>query len=163
MSHISQGELHMQPVMHMTHAEQMRRIRNSVAQFMTHNSEQIAYQQQFKWYEDTYRPANERGEMAAFLAEVNGEAVGYGMIQTIDEKKWVTGAITKAVRGEGYGRQLFSQLTDMVHETEDEVWLDVARGNERAQNLYRSLGYRTVRDTAEVIIMVHKQEGDLAA
>lgn len=148
--------LNIYPVQDFNGAEQMREIRNEVAGFMTHNTDQISYRQQFLWYQEEYRPKRARGEMEAFLGKIGQTAVGYGIIQTIDQKKWVTGAIVADARGHGWGEALFTYLTDRVHQTEREAWLDVREDNARAIGLYEKLGYVAVEQADGLIIMKHE-------
>lgn len=148
--------LNIYPVLNFNAAEEMREIRNEVAGFMTHNTAQISYREQFMWYQDVYRPKLAAGEMEAFLGKIGRVAVGYGIIQTIDHKKWVTGAIVAGARGHGWGEDLFAYLTKRVHETEREAWLDVREDNTRAIALYQKLGYTAVEQTDGLIIMKHE-------
>lgn len=151
-------ELH--PIGSLDDVEAMRQIRNGVREFMTHNRDYISPEQQEDWYFDTYMELNGEALMYAYLARFEGRNVGYGIIQTIDEKKWVTGALTHAVRGRGLGEDLFRQLTDTVHEMGyKECWLDVLAENERAYNLYRKIGYCAVHNVNGLIVMKHEVQG----
>lgn len=135
-------------------AESMRQVRNGVRLYMTHNNTVITYREQQDWFEQEYSPRREAGTMLGYLATVDQQPIGYGLIRQ-DEGKWlVTGGITAPMRGAGYGRQLFKHLTDSVRDQgADEAWLDVLPGNERAIRLYYSLGYLVTENTANLIIM----------
>jgi RimJ/RimL family protein N-acetyltransferase len=159
MSHISLAELSSPD-----DALEMSACRNQVRSFMTHNQAEILPEQQLQWYRDTYIPSHEADELFGYVVRDGIDPIGYGLISLRDQKWWVSGGLLAEARGKGAGRFLFEQMTLIAHEDlgADEVWLDVLRGNERAQNLYRSLGYRAVKDTAEMIVMVHKWEEQAA-
>lgn len=146
-------------------ALEMSAMRNQVRLFMTHNQAEILPEQQLEWYRDVYIPSHEQDELHGFVVRDGIDPIGYGLISLRDQKWWVSGGLIADARGKGAGRFLFEQMTLIAHEDlgADEVWLDVLRGNERAQNLYRSLGYRAVKDTAEMIVMVHRYEEEQAA
>lgn len=149
--------LELAPIGSLDDVEAMRVIRNSVREYMTHNKDFITPEQQEDWYFDTYMELNGDGDMFAYLARFEGRNVGYGIIQTIDEKKWVTGALTAAVRGRGLGEDLFTQLTDKIHNMGySEAWLDVLAENTRAYNLYCKIGYCAVHNTNGLIVMKHE-------
>lgn len=155
MSHISLAELSSPD-----DALEMSAMRNQVRTFMTHNQAEILPEQQLEWYRDVYIPSHEADELFGYVVRDGIDPIGYGLISLRDEKWWVSGGLIADARGKGAGRFLFEQMTLITHEDlgADEVWLDVLRGNERAQKLYRSLGYQAVRDTAEMIVMVHRWE-----
>lgn len=137
----------------------MARCRNRVRTFMTHNTGEIDPQQQLEWYKTTYLPSRAKSEMLGYVLRSVHDPIGYGLITTREGRLWVSGGINEEVRGQGIGRLLFDNLTTIGHGLlgRNEVWLDVQRGNERAQALYRSLGYRVVRDSADTLVMVHKE------
>lgn len=148
------------------HAEQMRVCRNEVRQFMTHNKAEILPQEQAEWYAETYLPAREAGELFGYIVRDEDDMpLGYGLISKRDGRWWVSGGLTEDARGKGAGYFLFEQMTLMIHEDlrSEEAWLDVLRGNETALNLYRKLGYTAVRDTEDLIVMVHRLRHEEAA
>lgn len=147
----------LRPIGSLDDAEYMRQIRNGVREFMTHNRDEITPEQQEDWYFDTYMELNNEDLMFAYLAEYLGQPIGYGIIQTIDDKKWVTGALIEAVRGRGFGEDLFTELTSNIHNMGyKEAWLDVLASNERAYNLYCKIGYCAVHNTNGLIVMKHE-------
>ena len=141
------------------HAEQMRVCRNEVRSFMTHNKAEILPQEQAEWYAETYLPAREAGELFGYIVRDEDDMpLGYGLISKRDGLWWVSGGLTEDARGKGAGYFLFEQMTMMIHEDlrSEEAWLDVLRGNEPALKLYRKLGYTAVRDTEDLLVMVHR-------
>jgi RimJ/RimL family protein N-acetyltransferase len=138
----------------------MMEVRNEVRGFMTHNIAEIMPSDQLKWFEDTYLPARERGDLFGYILRTDEQdPIGYGLISKRDGKWWVSGGLTEDARGKGAGHFLFQEMTQFIHEDlrSEEAWLDVLRGNEVAINLYRKLGYVAVNDTAELLVMVHSQ------
>lgn len=148
-------------------ALEMAACRNQVRTFMTHNTEEILPHQQLMWYWDEYLPRRGENELLGYVVrDEERDPIGYGLISEREGFYWVSGGIVADQRGKGAGRFLFEEMTRIIHEElgEESAWLDVQRGNERAQNLYRSLGYQAVRDTAEMIVMVHREQPeDIAA
>lgn len=148
-------------------ALEMSACRNQVRTFMTHNTEEILPHQQIMWYWDEYLPRRAAKELIGYVVrDEDQEPLGYGLISERRGRYWVSGGLNADARGKGAGRALFEGMTNTIHEElgADAAWLDVNRGNERAISLYRSLGYRAVSDTADLIVMVHRVEPeDLAA
>lgn len=141
-------------------ANAMRLIRNSVRQYMTHSSEEIGFFRQLKWYLAAYKPALQHGTMYGFLYNVNGLALGYGLVTLRDGKYWVSGGLDEGARGRGYGEELFSFLTDFVQQhVKFDVYLDVFDDNLPAKKLYRKLGYRKVSSANGVTVMVNRRKG----
>lgn len=136
-------------------ALRMRNIRNEVRNYMTHNTDRIGLFEQLKWFEETYKPAEARGEMQGFLLWHEQEPVGYGLITLREDQYWVSGGLTAASRGLGLGEYLFTYLTRYARFRLDapEVWLDVRADNERARRLYEKIGYKPVEETEELIVM----------
>lgn len=67
------------------------------------------------------------------------------------------------MRRSGYAKSAYSILLDMLYRSGYLViWLEVFAENEKAYNLYRSLGFREVNrhtfDNREAIVMVHSSE-----
>lgn len=123
----------------------MAEIRNEVRGFMTHNTDEISREQQRDWYFNTYRPAVENRQMAGFIGLEEHEPIGYGLITERDDRYWVSGGLTAAARGKGFGEQLFRFLTYYVTGVGGkDSYLDVRADNEPAINLYRKIGYEAI-------------------
>lgn len=154
-SHTGLARATIQPVEDIYSAEAMRGIRNSVRQFMTHNTEEISMDEQLKWFLGTYTPEHAVHRFDAFVMHVGHTAMGYGIVREQEGREWVTGAITEQFRGMGYGEELFTFLTNhaLFELDAEEVYLDVQSANRRAQTLYAKLGYKVVDEAADVIIM----------
>lgn len=72
--------------------------------------------------------------------------IAYGLISYDHNlQPWITGGILPGFRGAGYGKQLFSFLSNEWHFP---VYLEVLESNQPARNLYTSLGFiETQRET----------------
>lgn len=148
-------------------ALEMSACRNQVRTFLTHNTDEILPHQQLMWYWDEYVPRRAARELIGYVVrDEERSPLGYGLISQREGRYWVSGGLVADARGKGAGEALFQGMTDTIHDElgEEAAWLDVARGNAPAINLYRKLGYRAVRDTADLIVMVHRAEPeDIAA
>ena len=146
-------------------AMKMRDIRNQVAPFMTHNNQEISIEQQLLWFATKYRPARRHKEMVAYLIKeedlsevsqgiISYDYIGYGLIQTKDNRKWLTGGLIESARGKGYGQKLFEFLRDEVGKP---VYLDVRNTNTHAYELYKKIGFKDIVEESNdfLTVMVH--------
>lgn len=147
------------PLERFSDALDMRRIRNRVASFMTHNNGQIDPVEQLVWWLKTYIPGTKKGELFGYVQTVPGTfkqppaRVGYGLISLREEHWWVSGGIIDEWRGQGLGEELFRVLTNTIHHhCKADAWLDVLATNERAIALYRKLGYEQAGEEQDGII-----------
>lgn len=96
------------------------------------------------WSRESFQQELERNVAARYLvAEKNGHVIGYaGAWVILDESHITNIAIAEAERGHGYGRQLTARLLQYISNLGAAyATLEVRRSNERAQNLYISLGF----------------------
>ncbi len=99
------------------------------------------------WSKDSFYQELTRNVAARYLvAEVNGTVIGYaGAWIILDESHITNIAILEGYRGHGYGRKLTEGLMQYLSNLGAAyATLEVRRSNERAQNLYKSLGYVAV-------------------
>ncbi|MBQ2701041.1 MAG: ribosomal protein S18-alanine N-acetyltransferase [Clostridia bacterium] len=80
------------------------------------------------------------------VAELDGKVIGFaGLWLVLDEGHVTNIAIAEDYRGKGYGRALTQALMQYASNLGiTYVTLEVRRSNERAQNLYKSLGFVSV-------------------
>ena len=80
------------------------------------------------------------------VAEKDGQIVGFaGAWMVLDEAHVTNIAITEAERGNGYGKRLTKALLQYAANLGvGYTTLEVRRSNERAQRLYKSLGFEYV-------------------
>lgn len=129
----------------------MRPIRNSCRSFMTRDQSEIGVLRQVWWWL-TRDPT-----VAPFLLDETGHAVGYGIILTKGHKGWLTGGLLPDARGRGLGKALFQGLCRQAKKADLQPMLEVLKSNPRAEHLYCSLGFKTIRETESVYIMERPQ------
>ena len=96
------------------------------------------------WSRQSFQQELERNVAARYLvAEKNGQVVGYaGAWIILDESHITNIAITEAERGKGIGRKLTEALMQYLSNLgASYATLEVRVSNERAQHLYKSLGF----------------------
>ena len=99
------------------------------------------------WSRQSCQQELERTVAARYLvAEKNGQVVGYaGAWIILDESHITNIAITEAERGKGIGRKLTEALMQYLSNLgASYATLEVRVSNERAQHLYKSLGFVSV-------------------
>ena len=99
------------------------------------------------WSRQSFQQELERNVAARYLvAEKNGQVVGYaGAWIILDESHITNIAITEAERGKGIGRKLTEALMQYRSNLgASYATLEVRVSNERAQHLYKSLGFVSV-------------------
>jgi len=126
----------------------MAQIRNGCRAYMTRDTREIDPLTQLDWFQREYLPEDK--PLRGYVAFVDTDAVGYGLIRLEERIIWVSGGLRQRFRGKGYGRQLFRLLTDWPGIP---VYLEVLRSNERARRLYTSLGFEIVDEQPEVLTM----------
>jgi len=126
----------------------MAQIRNECREFMTRDPRPISPIRQLEWFETEYLPEDK--PVRGYLAMLGETPIGFGLIRLEDHKLWVTGGLKRLYRGKGYGRQLFTLLTE-GHAVP--VYLEVLIRNTVARNLYASLGFVSIDNTRRVVTM----------
>lgn len=149
----------MLPVVTLSDAMKLRRIRNEARQFMTRDQKPISRFKQWRWHR-----TQSGNSMWAYLL-CTPEPVGYGLLRCDNKfvsptgdadwsgRHWVSGAVLAERRGVGFGRRIFEFMTAVGLEHAEQcihrrqLWLEVWQSNTRARHLYESLGYREVGRT----------------
>ena len=99
------------------------------------------------WSRDSFRRELEQNVAARYLvAETDGRVIGYaGAWIILDESHITNIAVAEPFRGQGIGRKLTQELLQYLSNLgAGYATLEVRVSNERAQNLYRSLGFVSV-------------------
>ncbi len=99
------------------------------------------------WSRESFRQEVTRNVAARYLvAEEDGEILGYaGAWVILDESHITNIAVREDARGRGIGKLLTSQLLQILSNLGAcYATLEVRVSNERAQNLYKSLGFISV-------------------
>ena len=99
------------------------------------------------WSRESFRQELERNVAARYLvAETEGRVVGYaGAWVILDESHITNIAVLEAYRGRGIGKRLTQALLQYLSNLGAcYATLEVRVSNERAQNLYKGLGFVSV-------------------
>ena len=99
------------------------------------------------WSRESFRQELERNIAARYLvAETDGKVVGYaGAWIILDESHITNIAVLEAYRGQGIGKRLTQALLQYLSNLgASYATLEVRVSNERAQNLYKGLGFISV-------------------
>ena len=99
------------------------------------------------WSRESFRQELTRNAVARYLvAEEDGKILGYaGAWVILDESHITNIAVREEARGRGIGKKLTSRLLQILSNLGAcYATLEVRVSNERAQNLYRSLGFISV-------------------
>ena len=125
------------------------------------------------WSRESFRQELERNVAARYLVAVSeGKVIGYaGAWIILDESHITNIAVAEAWRGQGIGRKITEALLQLLSNLgASYATLEVRISNERAQNLYRSLGFVTVgkrkryyednQEDAFLMVCEHMPEAD---
>ena len=99
------------------------------------------------WSRESFRQEMERNKAARYLvAEKDGQVIGYaGAWIILDESHITNIAVLEAYRGQGIGKRLTQALLQYLSNLgASYTTLEVRVSNERAQNLYKGLGFISV-------------------
>ena len=99
------------------------------------------------WSRESFRQEMERNKAARYLVALrDGRIVGYaGAWIILDESHITNIAVAEEERGKGIGRRLTEALMQYISNLGAAyATLEVRVSNERAQNLYKSLGFVSV-------------------
>tara|TARA_B100000963_G_scaffold214477_2_gene187087 strand:- start:4243 stop:4725 length:483 start_codon:yes stop_codon:yes gene_type:complete len=137
---------------HNDNLEYLRKTRNSSKQFMTRYQNEITIQEQKLWYD------NLSSNITPYIFMVCEMGVifypcGYGIILIENNIAMLTGVVDEGNRGEGLGRRLFLNLISEAKKKTNKIHLEVLKANERAINLYKSLGFIETLSKDKIIDM----------
>jgi [ribosomal protein S18]-alanine N-acetyltransferase len=98
------------------------------------------------WSESTFRGLLRRSDSDLFVAELRGAVAGYSVFWAVtDQGELGNVAVAEEYRGRGLGRALVDAVLERAAERSvHEIFLEVRRSNDGAQNLYRTLGFTQV-------------------
>lgn len=146
-------------------AEAMRQIRNTCREFMTKDQREITAEEQIRWFQSL-----DLGNVLPFVFREHDSfesfKIGYGLIRAIADDQtlhddhlpgrvrwWISGGLLRPWRGRGFGKQLFAQLANYVHDQlQMSCWLKVWFDNLPARRLYDRLGFKEVTRSANGIL-----------
>jgi len=125
---------------HNDNLEYLRKTRNSSKQFMTRYQNEITIEKQKLWYDNLSSNTTPYIFMVCEMGVIFYPC-GYGIILIENDIAMLTGVVDEGNRGEGLGRRLFSNLISEAKKKTNKIHLEVLKTNERAINLYKSLGF----------------------
>lgn len=98
------------------------------------------------WSESTFRGLLRRTDSDLYVAEVNGIVAGYAVFWAVtDQGELGNVAVSAEFRGQGLGARLIEEVLDSAAARGvREIFLEVRKSNEGAQNLYKTFGFYEV-------------------
>ena len=95
------------------------------------------------WSEATFRGLLRRTDADIYVADMLGAVAGYAVFWAVtDQGELGNVAVAAEYRGRGLGRKLVEVVLERAAERGvREIFLEVRRSNEGAQNLYRTFGF----------------------
>ncbi|MGQ0561881.1 MAG: ribosomal protein S18-alanine N-acetyltransferase [Gemmatimonadota bacterium] len=98
------------------------------------------------WSEATFRGLLRRTDSDLLVADWDGRIVGYSVFWAVtDQGELGNVAVTQEYRGRGIGRKLVEAVLERaVERGVREIFLEVRKSNQCAQNLYRTFGFQEV-------------------
>lgn len=134
-------------------AQQVRKIRNANYKYMTNHRVPITEEQQKDWWFNMDREIDKCylltvGEHGSVIYQA-----GYALIRYRGGKAYLTGALDKQVRGNGFGKKLFEFMINEAKKKTDDIRIEVLDSNAVAKSLYKKLGFTEYGRKGEVIKM----------
>ncbi len=95
------------------------------------------------WSEATFRGLLRRSDSDLYIAERRGLVAGYAVFWAVtDQGELGNVAVAEAFRGKGIGSKLVEAVLERAAQRGvHEVFLEVRKSNEGAQNLYKAFGF----------------------
>lgn len=88
---------------------------------------------------------------------VSGHAVVYGHLDKEEDRVWLGIAVSDKYVGNGYGKEMMSELTRQAGERGiEEIWLSVDKTNVKAEHLYRKFGFSLAEERDNFKLMTLK-------
>lgn len=131
--------MHVRRVTTVGDVELLRKIRNSCASYMTHDTSQISREEQFDWW------LAEDREAYLFDAEA------FAYLSERDEKIYITLGMFPECRGKGLGTEIYAFIA--VLKRPDPVWADVRHDNVPSINAAAKAGWKIVYVDGHKVVM----------
>lgn len=132
-------------------AQIVRRIRNSVRQFMTRDKREISSAQQVEWW-DTRNPSALR--LFLYYDSFN-DPVGFGMLTIDNEGRWWgTLAVTPESQNRGYGTEIYRHLISLV----SVLYIEIFADNESSWRAAQNAGFKMEDVRDKVIVFSAKRK-----
>ncbi|HOF41848.1 MAG TPA: ribosomal protein S18-alanine N-acetyltransferase [Candidatus Hydrogenedentes bacterium] len=98
------------------------------------------------WSREMFREEIRNNRSYFYVMQLNGELAGYGGFWLVLDEAHITSVTVRTdLRGQGLGRTLTRHLLDAAKEAGAHIaTLEVRESNMRAQNLYKTFGFRQI-------------------
>ncbi|MCH5585396.1 ribosomal protein S18-alanine N-acetyltransferase [Shimazuella sp. AN120528] len=99
------------------------------------------------WSEISFEDEITANDLAYYIVSlVDGNVVGYaGMWVVLDEAQLTNVALHPDYRGQGTGKEIVAYMIELAKQLgASKVTLEVRKSNQRAQHLYRNLGFTVI-------------------
>lgn len=130
--------------------EYLRTLRNSCREYMTRSRDEILPEQQKEWFNSL------SDNLIPYVYIIDSKPSGYGIIVYQNDCAFLTAALEENIRGQGFGRKIFSDLIDIAKQKVNKICLEVLKSNTRARKLYESLGFVEVNRN-DIVIFLEKE------
>lgn len=130
--------------------EYLRQLRNSCRFYMTRSQNEIGVEQQELWYNSL------SDNVVPYVYLEGTKPYGYGLIVYQNDCAFLTAALEKNIRGQGFGRKIFSELIQIAKQKSNKICLEVLKSNLCARKLYESLGFIQTNQNDTVIFLEMK-------
>lgn len=124
-------------------AQELRRLRNQCAAFMTRDPRRVSKDRQREFFGTQIAP----GAVRAWLLRHDSEAVAYGLLRAAEGSWWLSCGTAATHRGQGLGLVIVRLATAAGLDTGLPVRLEVWADNTAAVHVYEKAGYVTETET----------------
>ena len=126
---------------------------------MTNNREEISADDQIAWFRSLDTSACVPYLFYSSELGVTFAHEGYALLKSTLGMTVLTGGLVESARNKGLGATLFRQMIQKakVRFPDQPIHLDVLRANDRAFNLYKKLGFKTLYETREIRHMRYEE------
>ena len=130
------------PVSSLSDVLNVRRIRNECRSYLTNNTSYISVPRQIYWYFTYYRKAANTEIYRIFIARNNKrQPVGYGALNLLDEKLFVTECVAEKYRGRGWGHLILKKLINIAKHEGLPLIAEIRATNKISIALHKKCGF----------------------
>lgn len=130
------------PVSSLSDAMVVRRIRNECRSYLTNDTSYISIPRQIYWYFTYYRKAAHTDKYRIFIAHNNkGQPVGYGALNLLDGKLFITECISEKFRGQGFGNEIIKKLINIARNRKLPLIAEIRASNKISVALHTKCGF----------------------
>lgn len=134
------ANIKIEPVKNLNEMMQIRKVRNDLRSYLTHDTKEISKLQQIIFYIKYLLTS--RKKLTIYTVNFEGKIIGYGLIKADERnRRWLTGCLHEDFHGYGIGEKLFKHLIKQIDRKKYLPCLDVLATNSNAIYLYQKLGF----------------------